>query len=110
MTGNEYQRKAGRTINAGLMWFELIQHALHGLAGEVGEIHSIYQKQYQGHSIDDNHLKKELGDLMWFVAEFCTANGFDLDEIMELNIQKLMKRYPDGFEADRSLNREDGDI
>ena len=58
MTGNEYQKLAARTINQNLYKEELEYHALHGIISEVGEIHGIYQKAYQGHSLDENHLKK----------------------------------------------------
>jgi NTP pyrophosphatase (non-canonical NTP hydrolase) len=110
MKANEYQELAARTINPRLYDYEIEQHAIHGLAGEVGELHSIYQKCYQGHDFDEEHAKKELGDLLWFVAEYCTAMNWELDEVMELNIEKLMKRYPDGFEDVKSINREKGDI
>ncbi len=110
MKANEYQELAARTINPRLYDYEIEQHAIHGLAGEVGELHSIYQKCYQGHDFDEEHAKKELGDLLWFVAEYCTAMNWELEEVMELNIEKLMKRYPDGFEDVKSINREKGDI
>lgn len=110
MKANEYQELAARTINPRLYDYEIEQHAIHGLAGEVGELHSIYQKCYQGHDFDEEHAKKELGDLLWFVAEYCTAMNWKLEEVMELNIEKLMKRYPDGFEDVKSINREKGDI
>lgn len=103
---NEYQRLAARTINQGLNKEEQLRHALHGMVGEIGEIHSIYQKQYQGHEIDEVELKKETGDLLWFIAEFCTANGWNLADIANQNIAKLVLRYPEGFEAERSLHRE----
>ena len=110
MKVNKYQELAARTINPRLYDYEIEQHAIHGLAGEVGELHSIYQKCYQGHDFDEEHAKKELGDLLWFVAEYCTAMNWELEEVMELNIEKLMKRYPDGFEDVKSINREKGDI
>ena len=47
---------------------------------------------------------------MWFVAEYCTARGWTLEDVMALNIEKLRARYPDGFEAERSLNRRAGDV
>ena len=62
MTGNEYQRLAGRTINEGLTPSGQEHHALYGMMGEIGEISSIYQKVYQGHPFDRDHLKKEIGD------------------------------------------------
>lgn len=110
MTGNEYQILASRTMNKELEFNQLEFHALYGMAGEVGEVHSLYQKVYQGHKFDEEHAKKELGDLMWFVAEYCTAMGWFLEDVMQLNIDKLKARFPEGFEADRSLNRAEGDI
>ena len=75
----EYQMDAARTINTDLEDHECMFHALHGMVGEIGEIHSLFQKVYQGHSMDTEHLKKELGDLMWFIAEFCTSQGWQLE-------------------------------
>lgn len=105
-----YQTLACRTINNELNATQLEHHALHGMSGEVGELHSLYQKIYQGHKFDEEHAKKELGDLLWFVAEYCTANGWMLEEIMQMNIDKLKARFPEGFEVDKSLNRKEGDI
>lgn len=110
MLGNEYQRLAERTINKNLTQGGQVQHALHGMVGEIGELHSLYQKIYQGHSFDEVHAKKELGDLLWFIAEYCTANGWELEEVMQMNIDKLKARFPEGFEAEKSLNRKSGDI
>ena len=110
MRGNEYQKLAARTINPKLHKVEMAYHALHGMPGEIGEMHSLYQKVYQGHELDVDHLKKELGDLLWFVAEYCTAMGWTLEEVMQLNIDKLRARYPEGFKEDKSLHRAEGDI
>ncbi len=110
MTGNAYQKLAARTINQSLTFGEQKIHALHGMVGEIGEIHSIYQKMYQGHAFEVDHVKKEFGDLLWFIAEYCTAKGWSLDDIMRMNIDKLKERYPEGFEEDKSLHRAEGDI
>ena len=110
MNMNEYQQAAARTINKRLDWAQKAMHALHGMSGEVGEIHSIYQKSYQGHEIDTDHVKKELGDLLWFIAEYCTALGWKLEDVAQLNIDKLLSRYPEGFSEDKSLHRKAGDI
>lgn len=110
MNGNDYQKLAARTINKSLTGCGQEMHALHGMVGEIGEIHSIYQKVYQGHECEDLHIKKELGDLLWFIAEYCTARGWNLDDVMELNIEKLKARFPEGFEIDKSLHRKEGDI
>lgn len=110
LTANEYQKLAARTINKQLSSIELTMHSLHGMVGEIGEIHSLYQKTYQGHEINEEHEKKEVGDLLWFVAEYCTAKGWELEDIMQLNIDKLKARFPDGFEAEKSLHRKEGDV
>lgn len=110
MLANSYQQLASRTINPELKREEQMYHALHGMVGEVGEIHSIYQKHFQGHPASEEHLKKEVGDLLWMVAEFCTAFGWELEAVMKLNIDKLRERYPDGFDVDKSVNRAEGDI
>lgn len=110
MQMNEYQKAAARSINPALYPEQVLHHALHGMSGEVGEIHSIYQKSYQGHEIDTDHVKKELGDLLWFIAEYCTALGWTLEEVAQMNIDKLKARYPEGFSEDKSLHRKEGDI
>lgn len=110
MTGNEYQKLAERTIAKDMNKIACERHALHGMVGEIGELHSLYQKAYQGHDFDFEHAKKELGDLLWFIAEYCTACDWKLDDVMQLNIDKLKARYPDGFESEKSLHRKEGDI
>ena len=100
-----------RTIPDTFSYSDCINHALHGMVGEIGELHSIYQKMYQGHrEIGYDHFKKEIGDLLWFVAEYCTGMGWKLDDIMEMNINKLKARYPEGFDTEHSVNRKKGDI
>lgn len=110
MDANTYQKMAARTINPNISSIGQVDHALKGMVSEIGEINGIYQKVYQGHAIDYKHLKKELGDLLWFIAEYCTALGWDLGDIMQMNIEKLKDRYPEGFTTERSLNRVAGDI
>ena len=106
MNFNEYQQLARRTQNPDLNQVEQKAHALHGLAAEVGEIHSIYQKVYQGHMMDYQALEDELGDLLWFIAETCDVCEFTLDGVAQRNIIKLRKRYPEGFDEERSVHRE----
>lgn len=107
MEFNEYQLKAARTINKDLGAIDMRNHALHELSGEVGEIHSIFQKAYQGHPVNLDNLKKEIGDVLWGLAELCTSYGWALEDIAALNIEKLKARYPDGFSEERSLHREE---
>lgn len=106
---NEYQMLAKRTMNINLTKEGTILHALHGMCAEVGEIHSMYQKRFQGHFPSEEHAKKEVGDLLWFIAEYCTAHGWQMSDIARMNIDKLKARYPEGFEAEKSLHRAEGD-
>lgn len=110
MNMNEYQALAARTINKNLSSYEKENHALHGMVSEIGEIHGLYQKIYQGHMLDMSHVKKELGDLLWFISEHCTANGWALEDVAQENIDKLKVRYPEGFDTEKSLHRKAGDI
>ena len=109
MKANEYQKLASRTIGK-ISRLSQERHALHGMVSEIGELHGIYQKTYQGHYLDREHAKKELGDLLWFVAEYCTSHDWEIEEIMQMNIEKLKARFPDGFSAEKSLHRKVGDI
>ena len=110
MTLTEYQQKAARTINPKLSAPELTRHALYGLASEVGEVLGLYQKALQGHPLDVTHVRKELGDVLWFVAELATAISADLDGIGTENINKLLARYPERFDEWHSMHRRKGDI
>ena len=112
MTINEYQIEAMRTASG--MNYEnhgmLINAAL-GLCGESGEVADIVKKaMFQGHELDVNHIAKELGDVAWYLAVGARAIGYDLETIMQMNVDKLRARYPDGFDADRSQHRQAGDI
>lgn len=124
MSPNEYQKLANRT-NDDLSGLKLVDKALDtsvvdigslingclGLAGETGEALDIVKKWvFHRSELDIEHFKKELGDVMWYMATICTAMGFELEEILEMNIEKLKKRYPDGFNVERANNREVGDI
>jgi NTP pyrophosphatase (non-canonical NTP hydrolase) len=184
MIREKYQELAARTINERLYDYEMETHALHGMASEIGEISEIYRDYFDGCLFDNDAAKSELGDLIWFVAEYCTATNlrlidfinknserlrtvmydcdhemiaffelsmavsklqglyqksfqghgldeekakhmidvivgailnycsrteYDLDEILQNNIDKLTKRYPYGFKSEHSLNRKEGD-
>ena len=104
-TFDEYQELARRTQNPNLTVKDRRLHALHGLAGEVGEIHSLYQKAYQGHAILREDLLTEVGDLLWFIAELCDVENAFMSDVAWANIEKLRERYPEGFSAERSRER-----
>ena len=110
MTGNEYQKLAMRT--AGTTNTEnLLVNGVMGLSGESGECIDIVKKHiFQGHNIDREHLAKELGDVAWYLAVTANSIGYDLETIMQMNVDKLMKRYPQGFSSERSQHRVKGDV
>lgn len=112
MTGNEYQALALRTCDMFKKGKtnDMLLHAVFGLNAEAGEVAGIFQKEYQGHIFDRRHLEKELGDCLWMIAEAASAVDLTLEQIMETNIEKLKARYPNGFEAEKSLHRKPGDI
>lgn len=111
MTINEYQQLAMRTSNKVLNKDMHIMNGALGLVGESGEVADLIKKNWmQGHSLDKEHIAKELGDICWYIAETATAIGYDMETIMRMNIEKLRKRYPEGFDAERSQRREKGDV
>ncbi len=87
-------------------------YAAMGMCGEAGEASELVKKYaYHGHAIDTEHLARELGDVLWYVSYMAYLFGYPLGKIMAMNQEKLSKRYPDGkFDAERSRNREEGDI
>lgn len=106
LTANDYQRMAMRT--AGDKSENYLDNAIMGLCGEVGECADIVKKHhFQGHELDHEKLKDELSDVCWYVALLATALGLSLEEVMLHNVEKLKKRYPDGFSKERSIHREE---
>ncbi len=86
-------------------------NGLMGLNGEAGEAIDILKKHlFQGHDLDREHLAKELGDVAWYLAVSADALGYSLEKVMQMNLDKLRARYPDGFETERSANRKDEDV
>ena len=109
MNFNDYQHKAMRTSSlkeySGL---GALQNAALGLAGEAGEFADAIKKaSFQGHEVNKAHLAEEVGDILWYCALAAEALGVDLDSIASNNIDKLSRRYPNGFEQERSLHRQE---
>lgn len=124
MTGNEYQKYAMRTNDGrnrdrlltaisttqGIDIAELL-NGVTGLTGEAGEVADMVKKGiFHEKGIDVEHLKKECGDCLWYIAMICDASGFSFDDVMQTNVDKLMARYPDGFDTYRANHRQKGDI
>ena len=93
---------------------ERVLTAAIGISAEGGEFAEIVKKCiFQGKPMDDDaqfHMKRELGDIMWYIAQACIALGISLEDVLDTNIKKLEARYPDGFAEFRSENRKEGDI
>lgn len=102
---DQYQSDAMRT--AGERTDDLACHAL-GVAGEAGEVADLMKKHlFHGHPLDKAMAAKELGDVLWYVAVLSRRLGFSLSEVAEMNVEKLMRRYPSGFSTEGSIIRRD---
>ena len=112
MTINEYQTAALRTAQTEeLTHIELVMNAALGLCGESGEVADLVKKhRFQGHDLDFEHIAKELGDIAWYLAVGAYSIGYDLEKILQMNVDKLKARYPNGFSTDRSLHRAENDV
>ena len=105
---DRYQKLAGRSAGAGGDGERRLMVAALGLAGEAGEFANLVKKMTaHGHPFDPDSLKDELGDVLWYLAEAATASGLNLDQIAQDNVDKLFKRYPEGFSQENSIHRED---
>ena len=106
LTANEYQDLALRTANTNNT-MDLLLNGVLGLCGETGEVSDHIKKwKFQGHELDKDKLVNELGDVCWYIAILAKGLNIDLETVMNLNIEKLNKRYPNGFETEKSINRE----
>lgn len=111
MNLNEYQEQAARTANYRLPLKERAIQAAFGITGESGEIvDSLKKTLYHGHDFSRADLVKELGDLLWYVAEMGSVWGIGLDEVAQVNIAKLKARYPVAFDEERSRNRDEAEV
>ena len=136
MTGNEYQKLAMRTNDhkatdrlldkADMIDFFKqaksgrdtenydfggILNSCLGLSGEVGEFNDMIKKWiFHEKQLDIDHAKKEAGDICWYLAMLCESFGWSLDEIMQMNVDKLKARYPEGFDIERANHRAEGDV
>ena len=109
MTINEYQNLAMTTLNPELNRKDVLINGVMGLCGESGEAIDIVKKWLaQGHELDKDKLIKELGDIAWYLAETAYALDVPLEDVLQSNIDKLKRRYPEGFDLEKSIHRTDG--
>lgn len=108
MNFDEYQALARRTLSQDLDARERLAMTALGLVGEAGECSEAIKKHlFHGHMLDRPALAKELGDVLWYVAMLADSCGLSLDAIAEQNVSKLRARYPEGFSAAASVNRDE---
>lgn len=111
MKVNEYQKLAMKTLNPELDKKDVLINSVMGLCGESGEAIDIVKKwMAHGHELDREHLIKELGDIAWYLAEAATALDVTLEDVLQANIEKLKKRFPEGFDESRSKERASDDV
>lgn len=105
MEFNEYQNLANRTLYGNE---QVLTNCALGIAGETGELVDIIKKYtFHGHTLDKNALTKEMGDVLWYLSQIAQWADIPFDEIAVQNIEKLKKRYPNGFSKEASVNRID---
>jgi NTP pyrophosphatase (non-canonical NTP hydrolase) len=106
MSFDKYQKLASRTVNTNLSTDSMIANFALGLVSEGGEVGDIVKKQlFHGHAEDKDSIRDELGDVLWYVANLARAYGISMEEVARRNVEKLKRRFPDGFSVDRSVNR-----
>ena len=106
MTFDEYQQKVLRTAAVHKEIRDRLAVCGLGITGEAGEVADEIKKTlYQSHELNRDRLANEAGDVLWYLAFLASTIGMSFDEIAERNVQKLLKRYPNGFDPELSKNR-----
>ena len=106
MNFTDYQALAARTLGRDRTHEQQLANAALGLAGEAGEVADHIKKHlFHTFPLDQSEVVKELGDCLWYVAAMCTTLGLSMDDVAATNIDKLRRRYPDGFSGEASRNR-----
>ena len=106
-----FQEEALRSMRNDLPYELICSNMCMGLAGETGETVDIFKKHiYQGKDLDINDVIEEIGDILWYIANLCNVNKITMKECMESNVEKLRKRYPNGFSIKDALERADKNV
>jgi len=110
MDYKEYQKESARTFSYRKEALDTdVTNELHcviGMVTESAELMDAFKKHiYYGKALDEVNIKEELGDLMWYIANLCRISGFNLEDIMQTNINKLRIRYPEKFSNDLAQDR-----
>lgn len=106
MNATEYLVLSGRTDNPKDFNTQML-HGILGVTSEAGELSDHLKRHtFYGTPFDAGNVKEECGDLLWYIALICRTCGFTLEEVMEANIAKLKRRFPEGFTEHHALNRD----
>ena len=106
-----FQEEALRSMRNDLPYEAICSNMCMGLAGETGETVDIFKKHiYQGKDLDINDVIEEIGDILWYIANLCNVNKITMKECMDSNVEKLRKRYPNGFSVKDALERADKNV
>lgn len=101
-----FQEKSTRTLNRRCTMEQQITNCCLGIVGEGGEVIDQVKKHlYQGHPLIINNIKRELGDVMFYIVNLANLLDIDMEEVLQMNMDKLEKRYPKGFSVLDSINR-----
>ena len=104
----EFQLKSTRTLNQALPKDMNIVNMCLGAYGEFSEVSELIKKHlFHYHKLDQGHLAEEIGDVMFYLVNLATIFNFNMEDILQANVDKLKKRYPDGFTAKASVERVD---
>lgn len=105
MNISEYQKKSLRTMK----FDETVStHCCMGLAGEIGEVIDIIKKSiFYKKELDKNKVTEELGDVMFYLVNLATSLNISMVNVLEQNVEKLLKRYPNGFTEKDAIERKD---
>ena len=106
-----FQEEALRSMRSDLPYELICSNMCMGLSGETGETIDIFKKHiYQGKVLDINDVIEEIGDILWYIANLCNVNKITMKECMDANVEKLRKRYPNGFTIKDALERADKNV
>ncbi|MAP55902.1 MAG: nucleotide pyrophosphohydrolase [Altibacter sp.] len=107
---NEFQEACKRTANTNLTHSQAAMNWALGIAGEAGEYCELIKKsEFHGKKLDKDHAKKELGDILYYVAMAATNLGIDLASVAQANVDKLTARYPEGFKRGGGIRQVNND-
>lgn len=103
-----YRQDVFRTVRPDLPQRERLLIAALGLCGESGEVaENVKKALFHGHPMEVSALRDELGDVLWYFVFLCDTLGLTVEDVMDANVAKRRKRYPDGFSSERSIQRDD---